>query len=62
MSIEFKLPELGENIESGDIVNLLVRQGDTIEDGNGEGGLRRNCWETKRRMQTANTVEREEKL
>jgi pyruvate dehydrogenase E2 component (dihydrolipoamide acetyltransferase) len=30
MNIEFKLPELGENIESGDIVNILVREGDTI--------------------------------
>ncbi len=33
MSIEFKLPELGENIESGDIVNVLVREGEVI-DGN----------------------------
>jgi len=31
MSIEFKLPELGENIESGDVVNLLVREGEQIE-------------------------------
>jgi len=31
MSIEFKLPELGENIESGDIVNVLVREGEAIE-------------------------------
>ncbi|HYW78316.1 MAG TPA: dihydrolipoamide acetyltransferase family protein, partial [Thermoguttaceae bacterium] len=30
MNIEFKLPELGENIESGDIVKLLVRPGDRI--------------------------------
>ena len=31
MSIEFKLPELGENIESGDIVKVLVREGEAIE-------------------------------
>ena len=31
MSIEFKLPELGENVESGDVVKLLVREGDVIE-------------------------------
>ncbi len=31
MSIEFKLPELGENIAGGDIVNVLVREGDAIE-------------------------------
>lgn len=31
MAIEFKLPELGENIESGDIVNVLVAEGDQIE-------------------------------
>ncbi len=30
MNVEFKLPELGENIESGDIVNVLVRQDDRI--------------------------------
>ena len=35
MSIEFKLPELGENIESGDIVNVLVREGEVIEGNQG---------------------------
>ncbi len=30
MNIDFKLPELGENVESGDIVNILVREGDVI--------------------------------
>jgi pyruvate dehydrogenase complex dihydrolipoamide acetyltransferase long form len=30
MSIDFKLPELGENIASGDVVNVLVREGDQI--------------------------------
>jgi pyruvate dehydrogenase E2 component (dihydrolipoamide acetyltransferase) len=30
MNIDFKLPELGENIENGDIVNVLVREGDVI--------------------------------
>ncbi len=30
MSIEFKLPELGENITSGDVVKVLVRPGDMI--------------------------------
>jgi pyruvate dehydrogenase E2 component (dihydrolipoamide acetyltransferase) len=30
MNIDFKLPELGENIESGDVVNVLVREGDVI--------------------------------
>lgn len=30
MSIDFKLPELGENITSGDVVNVLVKPGDTI--------------------------------
>jgi pyruvate dehydrogenase E2 component (dihydrolipoamide acetyltransferase) len=30
MPIDFKLPELGENITSGDIVNVLVREGDAI--------------------------------
>ncbi|GJQ63387.1 MAG: acetyltransferase component of pyruvate dehydrogenase complex [Melioribacteraceae bacterium] len=28
---EFKLPELGENIESADVTNVLVKVGDTIE-------------------------------
>ena len=31
MATEFKLPELGENIESADIVNVLVKAGDVIE-------------------------------
>ena len=31
MATEFKLPELGENIESADIVNVLVKAGDMIE-------------------------------
>jgi pyruvate dehydrogenase complex dihydrolipoamide acetyltransferase long form len=31
MSIEFKLPELGENVQSGDIVKVLIREGETIE-------------------------------
>lgn len=30
MAIEFKLPELGENIEAADVVNVLVKPGDTI--------------------------------
>jgi pyruvate dehydrogenase E2 component (dihydrolipoamide acetyltransferase) len=31
MATEFKLPELGENIESADIVNVLVKAGDMVE-------------------------------
>ena len=31
MAIEFKLPELGENIESADIINVLIKKGDTID-------------------------------
>jgi pyruvate dehydrogenase E2 component (dihydrolipoamide acetyltransferase) len=30
MNVEFKLPALGENIENGDIVNVLVGEGDQI--------------------------------
>lgn len=30
MATEFRLPELGENIESGDVVKILVSVGDTI--------------------------------
>ncbi len=33
MAIEFKLPELGENIEGGDIVNVLVAVGDVVTEG-----------------------------
>ncbi len=29
--VEFKLPELGENIETADVVNVLVKAGDKIE-------------------------------
>ncbi|MCF6269079.1 MAG: 2-oxo acid dehydrogenase subunit E2 [Melioribacteraceae bacterium] len=31
MLLEFKLPELGENIESAEIVNVLVKAGDKVE-------------------------------
>jgi len=31
MAIEFKLPELGENIDAADVINVLVRPGDTIQ-------------------------------
>ena len=30
MAIELKLPDLGENIEEGDVINLLVAVGDTV--------------------------------
>ena len=30
MNVDFKLPELGENVTSGDVVRVLVRQGDVI--------------------------------
>ena len=30
MNIEFKLPALGENVTSGDVVSVLVREGDVI--------------------------------
>jgi pyruvate dehydrogenase E2 component (dihydrolipoamide acetyltransferase) len=30
MSLEFKLPELGENVEKGDVVRVLVAAGDTL--------------------------------
>ncbi|MGA7560526.1 MAG: dihydrolipoyllysine-residue acetyltransferase [Terriglobales bacterium] len=33
MATEFKLPELGENIESGDLVRLLIKPGASIAEG-----------------------------
>ena len=33
--IEFKLPELGENIESADVLKVLVKKGDSIEQDQG---------------------------
>jgi len=30
MSVEFKIPELGENVEKGDVVRVLVKVGDTV--------------------------------
>jgi pyruvate dehydrogenase E2 component (dihydrolipoamide acetyltransferase) len=33
MALEFKLPELGENIESGDVINVLVAVGDAVTEG-----------------------------
>ena len=31
MAIEFRLPELGENIEAADVLNVLVKPGDVIQ-------------------------------
>src|SRR5574338_255712 len=31
MATEFKLPELGENIESADVINVLIKSGDSID-------------------------------
>ena len=31
MPVEFKLPELGENIVSGDVVRIMVGPGDTVQ-------------------------------
>jgi len=33
MALEFKLPELGENIEGGDVVSVLVEVGDAVSEG-----------------------------
>ena len=33
MALEFKLPELGENIASGDVVTILVAVGDNVSEG-----------------------------
>ena len=35
MTTEFKVPSLGENVESGDIVNVLVQEGQTIQANDG---------------------------
>ena len=35
MNIDFKLPELGENIHSGDVVKVLVQEGDLISANDG---------------------------
>ncbi len=35
MAIEFKLPELGENVTAGDVVNVLVHEGQHIEGNQG---------------------------
>ena len=35
MNLEFKLPELGENIDSGDVVKVLVHEGQAIEGNQG---------------------------
>lgn len=33
MPFEFKLPSLGENVESGEVTSVLVKEGDTVEEG-----------------------------
>jgi pyruvate dehydrogenase E2 component (dihydrolipoamide acetyltransferase) len=31
MATEFKLPELGENIEAADVTSVLVKEGDIVK-------------------------------
>lgn len=31
MAIDFKVPDLGENVDSGDIVNVMVKEGDEVQ-------------------------------
>ena len=31
MAVEFRLPELGENIEEAEILSVLVKEGDTVK-------------------------------
>ena len=31
MSVEFTLPELGENVEKGDVIRVLVKPGDVVK-------------------------------
>ena len=33
VATEFKLPELGENIEAGDVVRVAVTAGESIQEG-----------------------------
>ena len=35
MGVEVKLPDLGDGIESGDVLSVLVKVGDTIRSGQG---------------------------
>lgn len=35
MAIDFTVPDLGENVTSGEVVNVLVHEGDVIESGQG---------------------------
>ena len=30
MALEFKVPELGENVEKGDVVRVMVKAGDVV--------------------------------
>ena len=31
MAVEFKVPELGENVEKGDVVRVMVKAGDVLK-------------------------------
>ncbi len=31
MAVEFKLPSLGDGVESGDVLEVMVSEGDTVE-------------------------------
>jgi len=31
MALEFKVPELGENVEKGDVVRVMVKVGDVLK-------------------------------
>ena len=42
MAVEIKLPDLGEGVDSGDVLEVLVAEGDTIEQEQGIVELDRN--------------------
>jgi len=55
MATEFKLPELGENIDSGDLVRLMISPGASVAEGSGVVGAGPVCPASAAMAPTART-------
>ncbi|MEJ2104158.1 MAG: hypothetical protein P8X47_06210 [Ignavibacteriaceae bacterium] len=57
-TVEFKVPDLGENIDSADVINVLVKKGDTISKDQGVIEIetnRRSTFREKENFKTKRT-------
>ena len=57
MAIDFKLPEVGENIDQADVGNVLVKEGDVITSAADEIELRTAITQILQRSRTKEVID-----